>query len=987
MSTTVLRRAQLDEKVRQQIQQRVQKLLQQKKQENGGEKSEGQDNAEEQSKGEDAAEEDNSEGMVYLFDASEHSRSMLAWEGTKKELEEYKKTHELDPSTKIKIIDEGKGKAKPGDKPQQRGPAKPGDKPQPKVKKPEEKVQPKVPQKEEKTQPKPEKEEEKPSVKKEEPKPEGEKFVKKPEEKPAAPLDSSHPKRIPEGIHRQVAIKDSLIDQFGPEAKDWRVHKLNPAQLSYGTKIKFPDGTEKKFGQCSPDERARVEKAINEGLAASKGMKDYTNVSPATFQYNIRTSLAAYDNPEIEEKKNEDQEPVSKENAGKLASSLRDNGRTLLHKYSKSLTSISRPLAESFVDDFANVVTEGLRDGSITGVKQADVDEFLRESVKRLIHQEIETRGRSLGDHGIRHVATNCKSSLEMLNELQGSGIKITGKQKLMAIATMVDHDIGYTVGEAGTSSAKGGTHKQNSKDLSDQEPERMDNLFGKEDGTKIRDMILTHDDPELDWEKDPVTSAVRLADNTSLFGKEKVQDLFLRSPKATALACKLRLAAEAKPDDKALQEDIKKQMHEVIEGDEFEDGDRELLHAQVNEMNEDKYSTTIDILSRFSGKMEGFKFDSAKKMMNVNMRYSSEGQMVDQLFGDAVACRQFDKMAKDLGGAPVRGKRGNTQFKNKAGQVVFQLNIDGFEEQDDPTTSAMRDFAEKTARTELRHASMLMYPPPDASEKDKAKAIKALEPAKKKFSKEEWKQLMEAFEEGGTAPGDLAKKLGMWPLLQSEFSFLSSKTASQRLACHVMISVLGDRVASHFLAARGQQTQRKDKDLMQDTGGISKNRQRSPDLKPPRTDSHNRYRIKDKTPDQRDPDVDRKAKTASCAEVHPLDREVQGAFCMMPDDNYHRQVWSKLVEILADIQKVSEKDFTGRDHLHTVADKMIRSSEGEELIQTFIGVGARPEMCAEGMYFEMIGKGQKASVGFESVARSALASLPRTLREAVYRR
>jgi hypothetical protein len=56
-------------------------------------------------------------------------------------------------------------------------------------------------------------------------------------------------------------------------------------------------------------------------------------------------------------------------------------------------------------------------------------------------------------------------------------------------------------------------------------------------------------------------------------------------------------------------------------------------------------------------------------------------------------------------------------------------------------------------------------------------------------------------------------------------------------------------------------------------------------------------------------------------------------------------------------------------------------------MIQTFIGVGARPEMCAEGMYFEMIGKSKTASVGFESVARSALASLPRTLREAVYRR
>jgi hypothetical protein len=67
-------------------------------------------------------------------------------------------------------------------------------------------------------------------------------------------------------------------------------------------------------------------------------------------------------------------------------------------------------------------------------------------------------------------------------------------------------------------------------------------------------------------------------------------------------------------------------------------------------------------------------------------------------------------------------------------------------------------------------------------------------------------------------------------------------------------------RIAGELSGSSGRQTQRKDKDLMSDTGGISKNRQRDPLQKPPRSDSHNRYRTKDKTPDQRDPDVDKKA-------------------------------------------------------------------------------------------------------------------------------
>ena len=70
-------------------------------------------------------------------------------------------------------------------------------------------------------------------------------------------------------------------------------------------------------------------------------------------------------------------------------------------------------------------------------------------------------------------------------------------------------------------------------------------------------------------------------------------------------------------------------------------------------------------------------------------------------------------------------------------------------------------------------------------------------------------------------------------------------------------------RISEEMSGSSGHQTQRKDKDLMSDTGGISKNRQKEPEIKPPRTDSHNRYRTKDKTPEQRDPDVDRITKEA----------------------------------------------------------------------------------------------------------------------------
>jgi hypothetical protein len=855
MSKTVFRRAALDEETKKQLRDRVQEILQKKQKD--GDVPEQSDSAEEQ---------ENPDGTVYLFDASDRSFNasmMIALEfQTRKEYEIYKKDHEIDTGTKIKILDEGKEESRQEDKGEKRGPGE------------EEKKKPKV----KKTEKEPVKQK---SEEKDEPVKQKKPEENKNDKKPGEPLSHDHPSRIKSGPHRSVAIKDSLYEEFGADAKNWKVYKIHPSQLSGNVDIKFPDGKSKKYGELSPDEKTRVDKAVGDGLAASKGLSDYSNVSPAAFKHNQSISLGLYDNKKIQEVKNENEEPTTKENVEEVSSSLRENGRTLLQKYAKSMSRYSRPMAEKFVDHLSDSVTEGIKDGSLNGVKQNDLDEFVRESVKRLVHQEVETRRRSLGDHGIRHVAGNCQSSMDMLGELQKGGIKITGKQKLMALATMSDHDIGYTVGDVGTDISKGKNHKDYSKDLSDQEPERFDKVFG-EDAEKVRTMIATHDDPTFDWDKDPVGSVVRLADNTALFGKDKVQDLFLRSPKATSLACKLRLAAEAKPGDKKLQDEIKQQIHEVIDDGDFEQADRESLHNQVKEMSEGKFSTTVDILSRFSGKLEGFKYDSEKKLMHVNMKYSSEGQMVEQLFGDEVACKQFDKFAKDMYGKPIRGKRGETQFKSMdAGEPVFQLNIDGFDGEEEPATEAMRDFASKTARTELRKASMSIYPPPKASERDVQKAKKALESGKDKFSKEEWTQIMGDFDEA--SKGDLdafAKKLSAWPLLKSESAYLESKTAAQKIARRLMVAMIADKIALDLTSGRGNQLRRKDKDLMVDTGGISKNRRKTPNIKPPRSDSANRYRTKDKPADQRDPDVDRKEASVCVANVGS---QAKAALASMP--------------------------------------------------------------------------------------------------------
>jgi hypothetical protein len=67
----------------------------------------------------------------------------------------------------------------------------------------------------------------------------------------------------------------------------------------------------------------------------------------------------------------------------------------------------------------------------------------------------------------------------------------------------------------------------------------------------------------------------------------------------------------------------------------------------------------------------------------------------------------------------------------------------------------------------------------------------------------------------------------------------------------------IADNLVREFFAKRGLQVERKDKDLMQDTGGTSKGRDREPYQKPPRDDVKKRHRLKRKTKNEKDPDTD----------------------------------------------------------------------------------------------------------------------------------
>jgi hypothetical protein len=777
------------------------------------------------------------EGMVILMDEGIKASLRVALEfDTREEFDEYKKTHELSPSTKVKIRNEGGGSEKkdapgknPGKGEKEEGEQKTG--PQ-EEKQPEQKKQPEQNQKSEEP----------------------------------APHEKSWPKSQSGDMARQVAIKDELIGQLGKDAKGWSAHKLHPNQMTPGVLVRFPDGTSKKYGELSGNEKARVDKALDGGLAAHKGMNDYQSTNLASLQTNIKNNLALYDKKDVVESKNEKQEPLTRENASEMASSVRDNARSVVHKYAQSMSGLSRPMLEAHVDRMAQAIADGATDGSLAGVKQSDLDELVRDDVKRLIHQEIETRRRSLGDHGIRHSTSNADSSMKMMDQLKAAGIPITGKDKLMALTVQANHDTGYTLG-APALDARAKGHQELSSNIASEEKEKYSKVFGSEGAEKIQELIKTHDKNIIDWDKDPVGSSVRMADISALFGKDKVQDLFIRSPRSMEVVCRMKLALDADPENTELHGALRKQLHGVVDEENFDSIDKDMLHRQVDEMTANKDSlafTTKDVLARYSGRLDGFKFDKEKKVMDVNMSYSPEGQMVDQLFGSELAAKKFSSFADDLGVKVEDGKMPNRMTFGKEKPVVA-VNIARFDEgmEKTATTDAMKSFATNTAREGFQEAKKALIAPPPPTKTTMNKARKKVKAQKGKFDDEEWDKVEKLFEQFADDPEKLAQALGRFPLLKSEKEYLLSKVPGgsamvARVVRAFFVEDLTARVAGWFVATRGTQTKRKDKDLMSDTGGSSKRREREPDQKPPRDDVKKRFRTKDKPAETRDEDVDK---------------------------------------------------------------------------------------------------------------------------------
>ncbi len=143
-----------------------------------------------------------------------------------------------------------------------------------------------------------------------------------------------------------------------------------------------------------------------------------------------------------------------------------------------------------------------------------------------LMAQEVEAATRVLGDHGIAHL----QGDLKMAEAAMAARGGMSKEDRVLLTLAAAFHDTGYLTPPS--RAWQDGDHPRWSQQYFDAEiGPVVAKAFGADAAKKVSDMILTHADTDMDWDKNPLSSALRLADNIALFQREKTPPLLKYVP------------------------------------------------------------------------------------------------------------------------------------------------------------------------------------------------------------------------------------------------------------------------------------------------------------------------------------------------------------------------------------------------------------------------------------------------------------------------
>ena len=358
--------------------------------------------------------------------------------------------------------------------------------------------------------------------------------------------------------------------------------------------------------------------------------------------------------------------PISGTLGAKSVKGIQKNAKKLLRTYSAHLPGDDVDNMRDFIDDLGDTLDSALSSGDFKGVKASAMDKIMHDAIEDLVFQTHESYKRQLGDHGIRHIVGNIKTQNQVYDALDKAGKKISAADRLKAMLIMVNHDLGYTAAPAATDLKYTGKHKEyGSKIFKSERGDNYQDLFG--DGLdEFVHLIETHDSDEIDWDKDPVGSGIRVADNLSLYAKDKLPGLFRLVPDGLDVLEELGRAATAKPPDDDEVERIKKSLKEKVQNTGLSSALKDALLNAAQEVSRFTPRFTLGMLGGHVGSIN-FKDGS----LVVKVKKDAYDTQLQKLFD--MGQSQFNKLAKSYGVDKVT----DNKFElSKNGKSVLKLSI-----------------------------------------------------------------------------------------------------------------------------------------------------------------------------------------------------------------------------------------------------------------------------------------------------------------------
>lgn len=352
---------------------------------------------------------------------------------------------------------------------------------------------------------------------------------------------------------------------------------------------------------------------------------------------------------------------------------LQHNARKIISMVSKNLDSgetnqlyeLSSTLADNMVG---------------SGISVNEATNMLNDSIGKLLYQEEESRGRQLGDHGVRHVVGDviyADKFANELNKLLPPEKKMNNRRKLLMNLILLNHDMGYT-----TELVRGTDFKP-----SDSHPAIGMKMFvhelseGKYKGLKLKPEeitfikmgIATHDNKSINWDKQPEISSIRLADNMALFQKDKLPFLFKEVDNSRDILEKLHKDCKEN-GGKGRNALIK----ELMMGVKATNLPVQTKHNLYRASRETSCRTASVTLGMWAGELDDIKFEKSpetgKIFADVKIKHNEYNKKLAEA-GFNLGQDKFNKFAKSFGVKNLSASN-TMELKDDSGSVVLKSEI-----------------------------------------------------------------------------------------------------------------------------------------------------------------------------------------------------------------------------------------------------------------------------------------------------------------------